>query len=89
MHIHGVNASSYTTNLHSSANATRAMEAQRAAETRKRLLKSAQSVDGESNLEESRMIGRWLGTAQNQGRGHGQSERLDDADSSGKDPNFG
>ena len=48
MHIHGVNASSYTTNLHSSANATRAMEAQRAAETRKRLLKSAQSVDGES-----------------------------------------
>jgi hypothetical protein len=91
MHIHGVNANNYTANLHSSANATRAMEAQRAAETRKRLLKNAQGVQGESGLEESRMIGRWLGAGQNQGQGQGQgqSDHLDDAERSGKDLGFG
>jgi hypothetical protein len=92
MHLHGVNANNYTANLHSSANATRAMEAQRAAETRKRLLKNAQSVQGESGLEESRMIGRWLGAGQNQGQGQGQGQsdhHLDDAERSGKDLGFG
>jgi hypothetical protein len=96
MHIHGVTANGPTPNLHASANAARAAEAQRAAETRKRLLKNPQSVDGESSpesnlessTEESRMIGRWLGADQHQGQGQQQNGHFGDEEGSGEGPDF-
>lgn len=81
MHIHGqmnMNAA----NLYAAAEAEKAAETRRAAEVRKRLLKSAQSMDGEPSAEETFMISRWLG------QGPHQSPDQDGYRPSGRDTDF-
>jgi hypothetical protein len=70
MHIHGMNAqSAYIDSL---SNSERAAEAARAAETRKKLLRSAQSLAGESAPVEPEPDGaqwasQWQGAQNNEG----------------------
>lgn len=60
MHIHGNPMAAGAANLYSAAQAERAAAAQRAAEVRKKLLKSSSEIDGSSTPEESFLIGQWL-----------------------------
>jgi hypothetical protein len=85
MHIHGAAMNSYAANLYSAANAETAAAAQRAAEVRKRLLKSAQSIDTESSPEEAFMIGEWTDSRYSQVQSGDQYH----ASAAGKNPDFG
>lgn len=76
MHIHGANTNSSATNLHASGNDVRAVAAQRAAEVRKRLLKSGQSVEAELSPDQVSMVRQWLNNRSGQ-------DKNDDHDSSG------
>ena len=59
MHIHPAAVGLHAINTNALAN-ERAATAQRAAETRKRLFKSAQSIDAASDPDATLMIGQWL-----------------------------
>ncbi len=65
MHIHG-SPNLNSGNINSLAGAEKAAEAQRAADVRKRLLKSAQNADGELSSEETVFISHWLNAGQNE-----------------------
>ncbi len=67
MHIHGNPMISHGANVHSAA-AQKAESAQRAAETRKRLLKGGFGLEGELSPEEGFMIGRWTEGGSQEGR---------------------
>jgi hypothetical protein len=69
MHIHGMQMNFNQASLQSQATAEKAAAAQRAAEVRKKLLRSAGSVDNELNPDESFMVGRWLDEGSYQGQG--------------------
>jgi hypothetical protein len=68
-----------------SAAAEKAAAAQRAADVRKKLMKSASDIDGVSSPDETFMIGQWMDSR------HSQVESEDQyhASASGKDPDFG
>jgi hypothetical protein len=85
MHIHGSNANNYAANLHSAATDVRAIAAERAAEVRKRLLKSGQIVEAELSPDRIRMIRQWLASR----NGQGQTDDHDSSGSYGRDPDFG
>jgi hypothetical protein len=85
MHIHGLNANNDPVNLHSAANDVRAIAAQRAAEVRKRLLKSGQIVEAELSPAQRLRIRQWLASRNGQGEG----DECDAGGSWGKDPDFG
>jgi hypothetical protein len=85
MHIHGAALNPYAANLYSAANAESAAAAQRAAEVRKRLLKSAQSIDTEASPEETFLIGQWTDSRHSQV----QSDDQYHASAAGKNPDFG
>jgi hypothetical protein len=85
MHIHGSNANNCAANLHSAANDVRAIAAQRAADVRKRLLKSGQNVEVELSPDQLLMIRQWLGNRQ----GQGQTDDRDSSGPYGKDSDFG
>jgi hypothetical protein len=85
MHIHGANANNCAANLHSAANDVRAIAAQRAADVRKRLLKSGQNVEVELSPDQLLMIRQWLGNRQ----GQGQTDDRDSSGPYGKDSDFG
>jgi len=85
MHIHGSNANNYAANLHSAATDVRAIAAERAAEVRKRLLKSGQIVEAELSPDRIRMIRQWLASR----NGQGQTDDRDSSGSYGRDPDFG
>jgi hypothetical protein len=72
-------------NFYSTGQGARAAAAQRAAEVRKKLLKSAQSVEGEATPEETQLIGQWLDSRHSQVLS-GDQYRVA---ASGKDPDFG
>jgi hypothetical protein len=86
MHIHPVAIGLHTINTSTAGN-DRAAAAQRAAETRKRLLKSAQSLDEETptDADATLLIGQWLDTRHSQTLPAGEN----DAAARGKDPDFG
>jgi hypothetical protein len=84
MHIHGA-INTYTSGLHSAAGAENAAAAQRAADVRKKLAKSAQEIDGTASPEEGYLIGQWLDSRHNQVLSEDQYH----AAASGKDPDFG
>ncbi len=63
MHIHGAMLNVQGANFASIGSGERSAAAQRAAEVRRRLLKSAQTADGDASPEESLMIAQWLGSA--------------------------
>jgi hypothetical protein len=63
----------------------RAIAAQRAADVRKRLLKSGQNVEVELSPDQLLMIRQWLGNRQ----GQGQTDDRDSSGPYGKDSDFG
>jgi len=66
MHIHGNPMAAGPAGVHSAASAEKAAAAQRALETRRKLMKSASEIDGELNSEGLFMIGR--GSEESSGR---------------------
>ncbi len=84
MHIHGNQTNLNAINPYSAA-AERATAALRAAEVRKKLIKSAATVEDASDPDEAFMVGHWMET--NQGRAQGETE-LHIA-TAGKDSDFG
>jgi hypothetical protein len=83
MHIHsmGVNPA----NFYAASEGERAANAQKAAEVRKKLLKSGAQIDGAASPEETLMISHWLDGRQSQT----QSEDEYHASAAGRDPDFG
>jgi hypothetical protein len=69
MHIHGNHMNPGITNPYAAAAAEKAAALERAAEVRKKLLKSAAEADGNAIPEEDLMIGRWMGQQNLQGDG--------------------
>lgn len=84
MHIHGNQLNVNAVNPFSAA-AERAAAAQRAADIRKKLVKSASEIEGAATPEESLLIGQWMDSRHSQV----QSEEQYHASASGKDPEFG
>jgi hypothetical protein len=72
MHIHGNTMSVNPTNFYAASQGEGAANAQRAAEVRKKLLKSGALIDGAATPEETLMISQWL-----DGR-HSQSESAEE-----------
>jgi hypothetical protein len=75
--------------LYSVAQDERAAASRRAAEVRRKLVKSASSIEGDSIPEETLLIGHWLNSRQD-----GRHSQVLDGDqyrsaASGKDPDFG
>ena len=85
MHVHGHSMNMNNANLYSAGNAERAAAGERAAAVRKKLLKSAASVDGAETAEETLMIGRWLHSRDSQDGGNADYH----AAASGKDHDLG
>jgi hypothetical protein len=93
MHVHGSHMNLNSANLYSAAGAEKAAAASRAAETRKKLLKSAGELDGVSGSEEGSIFGHWMDSAEsqplNQGTNQGMSEDEYHPGTTGRDPDFG
>ena len=85
MHIHGNSMIVNAANFYGAAQGERAAAAQRAAEVRKRLLKSGSEIEGAATPEESLLIGQWMDSR------HSQVESPEQYSNclSGKDPEFG
>jgi hypothetical protein len=84
MHIHGNQWNLNAVNPYSAA-AENAAARQRAAETRKKLLKSAAEIEGAATPEETLLNGQWLDSRHSQV----QSGEQYNNSVSGKDPDFG
>ena len=85
MHIHGNSMSIQSASLYAAAQGEKAAAAQRAAEVRKRLLKSAQSIESGADPDATLLIGQWLDSR------HSQVLPQDEyhTAAAGKDPDFG
>jgi hypothetical protein len=84
MHIHGSQMNPNAVNPFSAA-AEKAVAAQRAADVRKKLMKSATDIEGVSSPEEAFMVGQWMDSRHSQV----QSQDQYHASAAGKDPDFG
>lgn len=84
MHIHGNSMSLNAIDAYSAAQGAKAAAAERAAEVRKKLLKSAFRIEGASE-EETLMIGRWL-DARPTLVGNGEQDHVS---ATGRDCDFG
>ncbi|MGA2168379.1 MAG: hypothetical protein ABSG62_09210 [Terracidiphilus sp.] len=84
MRIHGNQMNLNAVNPYSAA-AEKAVAAQRAADVRKKLMKSAADIQGTASPEGAFMLGQWMDSR------HSQVESEDQyhACASGKDPDFG
>ncbi len=60
MHIHGNSMAVNSANFYSAGQGEKAAAAQRAAELRRKLLKSAAEAEGAASPEESLLIGQWM-----------------------------
>jgi hypothetical protein len=85
MHIHGNSMNVNAANFYSAAEGEKAAAAQRTADVRKKLLKSASEIEGSATPEETLLIGQWMDGRHSQV----QSEEQYHASASGKDPDFG
>jgi hypothetical protein len=74
MHIHGAGMNPYAANLHSMAGAEKAAEAQRAAELRKKLLKTSTQVEDQPDSDEGFLVGHWLDSGYGQSRDNGEQQ---------------
>jgi len=83
MHIHGNQMNLNSASLYSAAGAEKAAAAQRSAEVRKKLLRSA-AIEGTTDPEEALLIGHWLGSAQ----GQVLNEDEYHSSASGRNPDF-
>jgi hypothetical protein len=84
MHIHPAAVGLHSINTYAAGN-ERSAAAQRAAEVRKRLLKSAQSIESAADPDATLLVGQWLDSR------HSQVLPQDEYHiaASGKDPDFG
>jgi hypothetical protein len=84
MHIHPAAIGQHAINISAAGN-ERAAAAQRAAEVRKRLLKSAQAIASDTDPDAILLVGQWLDSR------HSQVLPQDEyhAAAAGKDPDFG
>jgi hypothetical protein len=85
MHIHMNPLSVQAASFFLAAQGERAAAAQRAAETRKKLLKSASAIGDEASAEETLLIGQWRDGRHSQVLGGDEYRSA----GSGKDPDFG
>lgn len=88
MHIHGAIQNVQGAGFYGVSNGERAIAAQRAAETRRRLLKSAHALDadaGQEMTEESALVSQWMDARHS----HVLTGDEDRATESGRDPAFG
>ena len=83
MHIHPSAIGLHPINTYAADNERAA--AQRAAEVRKKLLKSAQSVDANTSPEETLLIGQWLDSRHSQVLPAGEYHAAEE----GQDPDLG
>jgi len=85
MHIHASQMNMNSASLYSAAGAEKAAAAQRAADVRKKLMKSASDIECVSSPDEAFMIGQWMDSR------HSQVESADEyhASASGKVLDFG
>jgi hypothetical protein len=85
MHIHGNSMAVNAANFYSATQEERAAAAQRAANVRKRLIRSASQLEGAATPEETLMIGQWMDSR------HSQVESGEQYfhSVSGKDPELG
>jgi hypothetical protein len=88
MHDHGTQMNMYPVNAYSAA-AENALAAQRAADVRKKLAKSAASVEGAASPEEDFMIGQWTEGAHGAAINPVDSPSEDEYHATGKVPDFG
>ncbi len=84
MHIHPAAVGLHSINTYAAGN-VRSAAAQRAAEVRKRLLKSTQSIESGADSAATLLVGQWLDSR------HSQVLPQDEYHSTaaGKDPDFG
>ena len=85
MHIHGNSMSVNAANLYSAAQGETAAAAQRAAEVRKKLQKTAAGLEAGATPEETLLIGQWLDGRHSQV----QSEDQYHSAAAGKNSDFG
>lgn len=85
MHIHGNSMNIQTANFNAVGNSERAAASQKAAEVRKRLLKSAANIDADSDPDATLLVGQWLDSRHSQVLSEGEYHSA----ASGKDPDFG
>jgi hypothetical protein len=85
MHIHASSMNMNSASLYSAAGAEKAAAEQRAADIRRKLMKSASDIEGVPSPDEAFMIGQWMDSR------HSQVESADQyhASASGKVPDFG
>ena len=60
MHIHASQMDPNAASLYSAASAEKAAATQRAADVRRKLMKSASDIEGVAGPEEAFMIGQWM-----------------------------
>lgn len=85
MHIHSSRLNMNAVGFYFVAQEEKAAAAQRAADVRRKLLKSGASVEGSASPEEAFMVGQWLDSRHSQVL----SEDEYHAGAAGKDPDFG
>jgi hypothetical protein len=85
MHIHGNPLSVNAANFYSAIQEEKTAAAQRAANVRKKLIKSASELEGAATPEETLLIGQWMNSRHSQV----QNEEQYNNSASGKDPDFG
>jgi hypothetical protein len=83
MHIHGNSMNLNPASFYSAGNAE-AAATKRAADVRKRLLKSAASLGGTESDDEALLVNHWLGANPDQSESDAEYHST-----SGKDPDFG
>jgi len=87
MHIHASSMNMNSSSLYSAAGAEKAAAAQRAADVRRKLMKSASDIEGVPSPDEAFMIGQWMDPQHSQIQNPAQSE--DQYHAAGKVPDFG
>ena len=85
MHIHGAISNVQGAGFYGVSNGEKAATAERAAETRKRLLKAGQSGPDDQSPEETALIGHWLDARHSQVLSEDEYRPA----ASGRDPDFG
>jgi hypothetical protein len=89
MHIHGSHMNMNSASLYSAAGAEKAAAAQRAAEVRKKLLRSASGIEVTADPDQAFLIGQWMNPQRSQTQNPFESQDEYHAGVSGKDPDFG
>jgi len=85
MHIHATQMNMNSASLYSAAGAEKAAAAQRAADVRRKLVKSASDIEGAPSPDEAFLIGQWIDSR------HSQVESAEQyhVATSGKDSDLG